>query len=315
MPHLPAANNGGQWARVRGPCARPNPAAEAEAEPEAEAESRLGLGLGPRLLRAKSSNPHINRVLTDSGTCSLQMEYSAQSKALRHGLAFVEANPRPQCRAHATRFGQRRLRFACSNRTQPVARQRSSVQPVATGAVRNGIDRAKVALGCNIVRVVATHCAALLRHTCVALRQMSRRAAVVAQMWAGDGLGCGADVGWGWTLLQWCKGGQGIDSVQLLMWVGGGVCAEVGSCEPSPVVSNEHNPKTQVRAYRGETVPSCAALRTNCAAHTLRCNGCRCVQLPVERCSGAVHCCRLRCDATSSALSGWAHSRAAQGVL
>jgi hypothetical protein len=45
----------------------------------------------------------------------------------------------------------------------------------------------------------------------------------------------------------------------------------------------------------------CAAHTLRCAALTLRCNGCRCVQLPVERCSGAVHCCRLRCDATSSA--------------
>ena len=55
----------------------------------------------------------------------------------------------------------------------------------------------------------------------------------------------------------------------------------------------------------------CAVHTLRCAAHTLRCNGCRCVQLPVERCSGAVHCCRLRCDASSSALSGGAHSRGA----
>jgi hypothetical protein len=80
---------------VLGPCTRPNP----EAEAKAEAESRRG----PRLLRANSSDPHINRVLT------------------------------------ATRFGQRRLRCACLNRMQPVARQRSSVQPVAACAVRSGI--------------------------------------------------------------------------------------------------------------------------------------------------------------------------------
>ena len=42
---------------------------------------------------------------------------------------------------------------------------------------------------------------------------------MVAQMSAGDGFGCGADVAQGWTLSQ-CKGGQGIDSVPLQMWVG-----------------------------------------------------------------------------------------------
>jgi hypothetical protein len=45
---------------VFGPCARPNP----EAEAKAEAESRRG----PRLLRAKSSDPRINRDFTASGT-------------------------------------------------------------------------------------------------------------------------------------------------------------------------------------------------------------------------------------------------------
>jgi hypothetical protein len=115
----------------------------------------------------------------------------------------------------------------------------------------------------------------------------------------------GADVGWG-------RGG-----------VGPG--ADAGWYEPSPVVGDERSPKleTQMRAKglegmnRTTVVPSthCAALCT----HRLRCNlnVCHCVQLPVERCSGAVHCCRLRCDATraSSALSGWAHSRGATVLL
>jgi hypothetical protein len=78
---------------------------------------------------------------------------------------------------------------------QSIARQRSSVQPVATDPVRNGIDRAQVALGCNTAHVTAAEFAALLRHTCVAQRETSRRAAVPKQTWAGDGLGPGADVG------------------------------------------------------------------------------------------------------------------------
>jgi hypothetical protein len=95
---------------------------------------------------------------------------------------------------------------------------------------------------------------------------------VVAQMSAGDGFGCGADVGRGWTFSQ-CKGGQGIDSVQLQIWVGGGLGpgADVGGYEPSPVVSDERSPKMHMRAYRGELCQ--AALR---CAHT---------QLVLETCS------------------------------
>ena len=72
---------------------------------------------------------------------------------------------------------------------------------------------------------------------------------VAVQMWAGDGPFRRADVGRGWTLSQ-CKGGQEIDSVQLQMLVGGGLGpgAEVGGYEPSPVVSDERSPKTQMRA-------------------------------------------------------------------
>jgi len=138
---------------VLGPCALPNP----EAEAKAEAESRRGA----RLLRAKSSDPHINRVLTASGTCSPCGGNTRGSQT--HGLAYVGANPRPQCRAHATRFGQRRL-GGCLDRMQPVARQCSSVQPVAACAVRSGIAHrwhsvaTQVALACNTVHVVATQC-------------------------------------------------------------------------------------------------------------------------------------------------------------
>ena len=96
----------------------------------------------------------------------------------------------------------------------------------------------------------------------------------MTQMSAGDRLGRGADVrghqlspgadvgvGWirlrcrcgpGWTLSQ-CKGGQWIDSVQLQMWVGGGLGpgADVGGYGPSPVVIDERSPTMRMRAYRG----------------------------------------------------------------
>jgi len=66
---------------------------------------------------------------------------------------------------------------------------------------------------------------------------------------------------------------------------GGGVGpgADVGGYEPSPVVSDEHSPKTQMRAYEGEPCQSthCAALHTHCAA-----TDAAALQLPVERCSG-----------------------------
>ena len=76
---------------------------------------------------------------------------------------------------------------------------------------------------------------------------------MATQISAGDGFGCGADVGRGRTLSQG-KGGQGIDSVQLLMWAGGGLGpgADVGGYEPSPVVIDERSPTMQMRAYRGE---------------------------------------------------------------
>jgi hypothetical protein len=71
---------------------------------------------------------------------------------------------------------------------------------------------------------------------------------VVTQMSAGDGFGCGADVGWGWTLSQG-RGGQGIDS-------------DVGGHDPSPVVSDERSPKCRC----GRIGVSCTKLR--CAART-----------------------------------------------
>ena len=127
---------------VLGPCTLPNP--------EAEAGSRRG----PRLLRAKTSNPPIIRCFTASGTCS---HYGGNTRgSQRHGRAYVEANPRPQCRAHATRFGRRRLRFAfawigsgAASGTAACSRLRHL--PSAAGLGTGGPRLRHSARGCNAV--------------------------------------------------------------------------------------------------------------------------------------------------------------------
>jgi hypothetical protein len=86
---------------------------------------------------------------------------------------------------------------------------------------------------------------------------------VVAQMSARDGFGGGADVGGGRTLSR-CRGGRGIDSVQLQMWVGGGgglgPGADVGGYEPSPVVSDERSPQCR-----------CGLIEVSCTNAALSC--------------------------------------------
>ncbi len=133
---------------------------------------------------------------------------------------------------------------------------------------------------------------------------------MAAQMSAGDGLGCGADVGAGRTLSR-CKGGQGIDSVPLQMWAGGGLGpgAEVGGYEPSPVVSDERSAKMQMRPYRGE--PYQAALR--CAHTALQRMPLRATAGGAMQRGGASLQAALRCNQLR--LSGWAHPRGALGVL
>jgi hypothetical protein len=115
--------------------------------------------------------------------------------------------------------------------SQWLARQRSSVQPVAACAVRSGILAGGTRLqhsacGCNTVHVVATHfvccCVTpvLRRGRCHGGQQWRHRCgrghglgcgadvgwARLGQMWAGDGLFRSADVGRGWTQSQ-CRCG------------------------------------------------------------------------------------------------------------
>ncbi len=83
-----------------------------------------------------------------------------------HGLAYVEAHPRPQCRAHATRFGQRRGALAslawigCSQwHGSAAACSRLQHVPSAAGSLTGGTRLQHSACGCNTVHVVATQCA------------------------------------------------------------------------------------------------------------------------------------------------------------
>jgi hypothetical protein len=107
-----------------------------------------------------------------------------------------------------------------------------------------------VALGCNTVHMVVTQCAALLRHICVAQRRMSRKTAVMAQMWA-----------WAWTRLR-CRCGRGMDSLAVQRRARDrlGPGADVGGYEPSPVASDERSPKCRCgRIGASRTKPRCAA--------------------------------------------------------
>jgi hypothetical protein len=190
------------------PSALPNP------EAEAEAESRLA----PRLLRAKTSDPHINRVFTASGTCP-PCGWNARGSQ-RHGLANVEANTRPQCRAHATLFGQWRPRFACldwigCSQSQGSAAACSRLQhvPSAAGSCTGGTRLQHSACGCNTLRCVTP---VLGRGRCPGGQQWWRRCrrgteSVAVQMRAGDGLFRGAEVGKGSTQSS-CRCGRGVDS-------------------------------------------------------------------------------------------------------
>ncbi len=147
---------------------------------------------GRRLLRAKPRTC-ITRVFTASGTCSLPADgILGAVKGAAASLTSKLAHPRPQCRAHATRFGQSLAWIGSDAASCSAARQHAA----GCGMCRPQRDCAQVALGCNRVHVVATHSDALLCHTCLAQRQMPQRAAEVAhwQMSAGDGFGCGADV-------------------------------------------------------------------------------------------------------------------------
>jgi hypothetical protein len=145
---------------VLGPCTQPNP----EAEAKAEAESRRG----PRLLRAKSSDPHHQASLDCQWhVLSLRREYSGQPNARPRLRRSKSSSTVPRTGHTISASGA--LASLGLNRMHPVARQRSSVQPVAARAVRSGIVHRwhsvatqcmwlqHSACGCNTVHVVATH--------------------------------------------------------------------------------------------------------------------------------------------------------------
>ena len=221
MPHLPAATNGGPWARVGPVCA---------AQPGGRGRGRgrepTWAAAAPSQIQRPAHQPSLH---CQWHVLSLRREYSGQPNARPRLRRSKSSSTVPRTGHTISASGA--LASLGLNRMHPVARQRSSVQPVAARAVRSGIVHRwhSVATQCMWLQHSACGCdtfCVLLRHSCVAQRQISRRAAVVTQMWAWAwtrlrcrcGLGrTRADVGWEWTLSQ-CRGGQGIDPVQLLMW-------------------------------------------------------------------------------------------------
>jgi hypothetical protein len=158
---------------------------------------------------------------------------------------------------HAIRPAAPSLRLLGSDAASGTAAQQRAA---GCSMCRPQRDRSPVALGCNTVHVVATQCmwlqhSVLLRHTCLAQREMSRKAAVATQMsaWAwirSPGRRPGAQVGAGsWTCSR-CRCGRGHGHSPGETWVGGGPNrgGDAGRYEPSPVVSDERRPKTKKRA-------------------------------------------------------------------
>ena len=131
---------------------------------------------------------------------SLRREYSGQPNARPRLRRSQSSSTVPRTR-HTIRPAAPSLRLLESDAASGTAAQQRSAGCSMCRPLR---DRSPVVLGCNTVHVVATQCvwlqhSVLLRHTCVAQRQMSRRAAVVTQMWA-----------WAWTRLR-CRCGLGWD--------------------------------------------------------------------------------------------------------
>jgi hypothetical protein len=130
---------------VLGPCTQPNP----EAEAKAEAESRRG----PRLLRAKSSDPHHQASLDCQWhVLSLRREYSGQSNTPPRLRRSKSSSTVPRTR-HTIRPAAPSLRLLESDAASGTAAQQRSA---GCRMCRPQRDRSQVALGCNTVHVVAT---------------------------------------------------------------------------------------------------------------------------------------------------------------
>ena len=171
---------------MKGPCTLPTPEAEAEAKRRR----------GPRLLQTNPSNPHIIRAFTASGTCP----FCGRDN---RGILRQSSSTVPR----TTRCIRPAAPALDSDRMQPVARQRSGVQSVATGTVRNGIVHRwhSVATQCTWLQHSVLRCGVTLvlrRGRCPGGQQWRQRCG------PGHGLSPGADVGGGWTQSR-CRCGWG----------------------------------------------------------------------------------------------------------
>ena len=196
MPGLPAATNDGQWARVRPGCA---------AQPGGRGRGRGGEPTWAVTAPSQIQQPAHQRSLhCQWHVLSLRKEYPGQSNARPRLRRSQSSSTVPRTR-HAIRPAPPSHfalldRIGCSQWHESAAAcSRLQRVPSAAGLLTGGTRLQRSARG-------ATQCAALLRHTCVAQRQMSRRAAVAAQVSAGHGFSY-RQVGKGSTQSQ-CRGGR-----------------------------------------------------------------------------------------------------------
>jgi hypothetical protein len=199
-------------ARVRCPARRPRPRPRQRAD------------VGRDCAEPNPAAPHINRVFTASGTCSPCGWNTRGSQKARPRLRRRQSSSTVPHTRQAIRPAAPSLCLLGLDRMQPVARQRSSAQPVpsSAGSFTGGTRLQHSGCGCNTLCCV-THVLPC-RGRCPGGRQWWRRCrrgmdSAAVQMWAGDGLFRGAEVGKGSTQSS-CRCGWGVELVPVQMWAG-----------------------------------------------------------------------------------------------
>jgi hypothetical protein len=149
-PHLSAATNGGQWARVGPMCGGRGGGGGRLEEPT---QARTWAAAAPSQVQQPAHQPSLD---CQWHVLSLQMEYSGQPNARPRLRRSQSSSTVPRTR-HTIRPAAPSLRLLGLDRMQPVARQRGSVQP---GLLTGGTRLQHSACGCN------TLCCAAASHLC-----------------------------------------------------------------------------------------------------------------------------------------------------
>ena len=207
-------------ARVRCPARRPRPRPRQRAD------------VGRDCSEPNPAAPHINRVFTASGTCSPCGWNTRGSQKARPRLRRRQSSSTVPHTRQAIRPAAPSLCLLGLDRMQPVARQRSSAQPVpsSAGSFTGGTRLQHSGCGCNTV-------------CCADVSQLCCAEADVPEGSSGD-----TDVGGEWIRLR-CRCGPGMDSFAVQRWardrlspiadVGGWVCVGRGwtwsRCRGGPV--------------------------------------------------------------------------------